>query len=100
MPSLEHTTEDARSRLRAKYAINPDSAETRAKRNRGSIQSAANRARQEVPGHPATSEDIMYTESEIEFMMAVRDYQQRTGNKFPTTRELLYVVFSLGYRKD
>lgn len=50
-------------------------------------------------GHPTTS-DPDYTPDEIEFMAAVREFQNRTGKKFPTWSEVLRVARSLGYAKN
>jgi hypothetical protein len=49
-------------------------------------------------GHPSTAE-IDYSEREWEFMKAVGDFQNRTGRKFPTWREVYHVFIALGYEK-
>ncbi len=47
---------------------------------------------------PATSEHD-YTQAELEFIFAMDSYKQRSGRKFPTWREALEVLKSLGYEK-
>jgi hypothetical protein len=47
---------------------------------------------------PTTSERE-YTEAEMEFMMAMSDYKQRSGRMFPTWSEVLEVLRGLGYEK-
>jgi hypothetical protein len=54
------------------------------------------KAKAKVQGHPATSE-IEYTAAELEFMAAVERWQNRTGRRHPSWRELLEIVRSLGY---
>lgn len=48
--------------------------------------------------HHATSEHIFDSE-ETDFLIAMDQFKQRTGKKFPTLTETLAVVKSLGYRK-
>jgi hypothetical protein len=48
---------------------------------------------------PVTS-DHDYSADELEFMGAMTDYQASSGRKFPTWREVLGVVKSLGYAKN
>jgi hypothetical protein len=40
-----------------------------------------------------------YTEAEMEFMMAMNEYKQRSGRMFPTWSEVLEVLLGLGYKK-
>jgi hypothetical protein len=47
---------------------------------------------------PTTSERE-YTMAEMEFMLAMNDYKQRSGRMFPTWSEVLEVLVSLGYEK-
>jgi len=47
---------------------------------------------------PTTSERE-YTEAEMEFMLAMSDYKQRSGRMFPTWSEVLEVLCGLGYQK-
>jgi hypothetical protein len=47
---------------------------------------------------PTTSERE-YTKAEIEFMLAMKDYKQRSGRMFPTWSEVLEVLRELGYEK-
>src|ERR1700677_2507558 len=47
---------------------------------------------------PTTSERE-YTKAEVEFMMAMKDYKQRSGRMFPTWSEVLEVLRELGYEK-
>jgi hypothetical protein len=47
---------------------------------------------------PTTSERD-YTSAEMEFMMAMKDYKDRSGRMFPTWSEVLEVLVSLGYEK-
>jgi hypothetical protein len=47
---------------------------------------------------PTTSERD-YTEAEMEFMLAMNEYKQRSGRMFPTWSEVLEVLCSLGYEK-
>jgi hypothetical protein len=48
--------------------------------------------------HPSTS-DVEYEQSEVEFMMALDKYKREKRRPFPTCREILGVLLSLGYRK-
>jgi hypothetical protein len=66
------------------------------------MRSAAARAgknREKGKGHPVTS-DMDYSAKEIEFMSAVQAFKTATGRQFPTWREVLRVIESLGYSKD
>ena len=47
---------------------------------------------------PTTSERE-YTKAEIEFMLAMKEYKQRSGRMFPTWSEVLEVLRELGYEK-
>lgn len=47
---------------------------------------------------PATSEPI-YTDAEGEFLRAMEMYKRLSRRPFPTFREVLEVLNSLGYRK-
>lgn len=49
-------------------------------------------------GHPTTS-DPDYEDDELEFIGAIRRYQERTGRKFPTWSEALRIAKGLGYAK-
>jgi hypothetical protein len=40
-----------------------------------------------------------YTEAEMEFMLAMSEYKQRSGRMFPTWSEVLEVLRALGYEK-
>jgi len=40
-----------------------------------------------------------YSEAEMEFMLAMNAYKQRSGRMFPTWSEVLEVLKSLGYEK-
>ena len=40
-----------------------------------------------------------YSEAELEFMLAMNDYKQKSGRMFPTWSEVLEVLRSLGYEK-
>jgi hypothetical protein len=48
---------------------------------------------------PATCERD-YSRAEMEFMLAMDAYKQRSGRMFPTWSEVLEVLRSLGYEKD
>lgn len=48
---------------------------------------------------PATTEKS-YTPEELEFMRAMQAHKERTGRWFPTWKEVLDVLHSLGYNKD
>lgn len=43
--------------------------------------------------------DVSYTDDEVEFLKAVEQYKSRMKRPFPTLRELLNVLKSLGYTK-
>ena len=43
--------------------------------------------------------DIAATGDDWEFLKAMERYQRRTGRRYPTWREVLKVLRSLGYRK-
>jgi hypothetical protein len=40
-----------------------------------------------------------YSQAEVEFMLAMNDYKQKSGRMFPTWSEVLEVLRSLGYEK-
>ena len=40
-----------------------------------------------------------YSQAEIEFMLAMNEYKQKSGRMFPTWSEVLEVLRSLGYEK-
>lgn len=41
-----------------------------------------------------------YTFAEVEFMQAMEEYKQRSGQKFPTWSEILEVLEGLGYTRQ
>ena len=41
----------------------------------------------------------LYTDDEVEFMLAVDKYKRDSGSKFPTSSEVLAVLKKLGYKK-
>ena len=47
---------------------------------------------------PTTSERE-YTSAELEFMLAMKEYKDRSGRMFPTWSEVLEVLRDLGYEK-
>lgn len=49
--------------------------------------------------HPAMN-DVDYSADEVEFNMALDRYKRERHRPFPTNREILAVLLSLGYRKD
>lgn len=55
-------------------------------------------ARLSVPGPLAYSPD--FDAEETEFLRAMDAYKSRNGRRFPTLRETLAVLKSLGYRKE
>lgn len=74
---------------------------SRGKKHKGSV---AHAVRAECPAdvpvgiNPLTT-DVIYTDAEREFMVAVDRYKRRTGCRFPTCREFLHVLLALGYTK-
>lgn len=48
--------------------------------------------------HPCTG-DVEYTDDEVEFSLALDKYRRERRRPFPTNREVLRVLLSLGYRK-
>jgi hypothetical protein len=40
-----------------------------------------------------------YSQAELEFMLAMNEYKQKSGRMFPTWSEVLEVLRSLGYEK-
>ncbi len=57
------------------------------------------RNRSRTGGSPLTSE-IDYKPDELEFIDAIEAWKNATGRKFPTWREVLRVVKSLGYARS
>lgn len=47
----------------------------------------------------ATYPGSEYDADELEFLLAVRAWQKRTGRKFPTFVDVLHIARELGYRK-
>jgi hypothetical protein len=41
-----------------------------------------------------------YSQAELEFMLAMNEYKQKSGRMFPTWSEVLEVLRSLGYEKN
>ncbi len=50
-------------------------------------------------GDDPTTCDPDYSPDELEFLMAIQQYKQMSGRKFPTWREVLEVLLSLGYER-
>lgn len=50
-------------------------------------------------GDDPTTCDPDYSQEELEFLMAIQEYKQSSGRKFPTWREVLEVLRSLGYER-
>jgi hypothetical protein len=46
-----------------------------------------------------TTFEKQYTDDEMEFMNAMQRFKESSGKSFPTYREVLKVVMSLGYRR-
>lgn len=44
--------------------------------------------------------DVSYTDDEVEFMLAIEKYKKTMKRRFPTNREILNVLKSLGYKKS
>jgi len=84
--------------------VDPDLDQSSAWTNRRATEQAtrAANARQQSGRRrfvdPTTSERE-YTEAEMEFMLAMNEYKQRSGRMFPTWSEVLEVLRSLGYEK-
>ncbi|MBA4191862.1 MAG: hypothetical protein C0467_28110 [Planctomycetaceae bacterium] len=54
------------------------------------------------PGYTSYSQSLDGSEmspEELEFLIAVSSFQRRTGRRYPTWREILYVAHCLGYRR-
>lgn len=51
------------------------------------------------PGPDPRTADVDYEREEIEFMLAMHEYQHATGHKFPTYTEILRVLKALGYER-
>lgn len=78
-PSTSHQSQFKRSCARGKAAA------CRTKRVRGA--------------NAATTPDRVYDADELEFLTAIRKYQEATGVRFPTWTEALTLLKGLGYRK-
>jgi len=50
-------------------------------------------------GHVATSDVVIYTDEEFEFLKAVDKYKREKRRPFPTCSEILAIARALGYRK-
>ncbi|SIO38996.1 hypothetical protein SAMN05444166_4309 [Singulisphaera sp. GP187] len=50
-------------------------------------------------GTDPTTCDPDYSPEELEFILAIQQYKQTSGRKFPTWREVLEVLLSLGYER-
>lgn len=46
-----------------------------------------------------STDGSLYTEAEVEFMLAMERYKREKGRRFPNWKEVLEVAKSLGYRK-
>jgi hypothetical protein len=69
--------------------------------SRGTLKGAETKARRiGLPGNPATADQRYYDPDETEFIQAIRDYQVRSGRKFPCWSEVLGVLKGLGYEKS
>jgi hypothetical protein len=53
----------------------------------------------EVRIQAGTNDVPSYTEDEVEFIRAMEEYRRTRRRPFPTCREVLAVLVSLGYRK-
>lgn len=81
----------ARKKLAAPPRVGPLSQQQRAAAKRREI------GRRE--GIDPTGTDPVYTDDEAEFLLAVDRYKRESKRQFPTLRELLEVIRSLGWRK-
>lgn len=52
-----------------------------------------------VPGSDPATSDKHYSTDELEFILAMQEYCERTGRRFPSWSETLAVAIKLGYRK-
>jgi hypothetical protein len=68
--------------------------------DRRKINNAERKAGRGIPlgENPLTSE-VEYTDAETEFSKALEAYRRQRNRPFPTNREVLYVLMTLGYRK-
>jgi hypothetical protein len=64
--------------------------------NRTRAISARRRKGKATVPHPTTRE-TPYSDDEWQFILAIREYKERVGNKFPSYSEVFGVVKSLGY---
>lgn len=55
--------------------------------------------RRSPPRGPADF-DAPFTEEELAFLRAVEEFKRRNRRPFPTWREVLGILKSLGYRRD
>jgi hypothetical protein len=47
-----------------------------------------------------TTFEKQYSDDEMEFMNAMQRFKEQTGKQFPTYREVIRVIASLGYRRE
>lgn len=86
--NLPYHSEEAKRQRRERAKVNSAKAVRKAFANK-SIMHGDN---------PATSE-VEYTDDELEFIRAVEQYRTKHKRTFPTSREFLRILLSLGYRK-
>lgn len=55
--------------------------------------------RRKTAAGPCTSDRMIYSSDEEEFILAVHAWQNRTGRRFPLFSEVLAILKSLGYQK-
>jgi hypothetical protein len=63
-------------------------------------ENAASAARRLSGCYDPSTSDRIYDDDESEFLMAIKAYQERTGNRFPRWSIVLGILKSLGYRKQ
>jgi hypothetical protein len=71
---------------------------TKATRARGAALAAHSSGRRRNVDRATCERE--YSSAELEFMLAIRDYQARSGRKFPAWSEVLEVVRDLGYAQS
>lgn len=83
------------ARGRGRFAACEDGKASTTVRQASEVRTVGTRLR----GLDPTTCDPDYSPEELEFLLAIQQYKQTSGRKFPTWREVLEVLLSLGYER-
>ena len=82
-----------------KRCVRRRTAEYQRRRKAGLAKKEPGQRRRPLASFASDSAEMAFTAEELEFIKAISGWMDRTGNRFPTWREVLQIAKGLGYLK-